>query len=115
QGLAGARRLWEVLDEPVTPVPGSVELAPFAQEIRFERVSFRYRPEGPWVLRNLDLALRRGEVIALVGPSGGGKTTLFNLVPRFADPDEGRVAIDGKDVRDATLRSLRSQIALVAQ
>jgi hypothetical protein len=71
QGLAGARRLWEVLDEPVEPVPGLVELPPFAQEIRFERVSFRYRDEGPWVLRHLDLTLRRGEVIALVGPSGG--------------------------------------------
>src|SRR5262249_61340556 len=101
--------------EPVEPVPGAVELAPFAQEIRFERVSFRYRDDGPWVLRNVDLALRRGEVIALVGPSGGGKTTLLNLLPRFADPTEGRIAIDGRDLREATLPSLRAQIALVAQ
>jgi subfamily B ATP-binding cassette protein MsbA len=115
QGLAGARRLWEVLDEPVEPLPGAGELAPFSQEIRFERVSFRYREDSPLVLRHLDLTLRRGEVIALVGPSGGGKTTLLNLLPRFADPTDGRVTLDGRDLRDATLRSLRSQIALVAQ
>jgi len=115
QGLAGARRLWEVLDEPVDPVPGHLELAPFTREIRFERVSFRYRAEGPLVLRNVDLTLRRGEVVALVGPSGGGKTTLVNLLPRFADPSDGRVTIDGRDIREATFRSLRAQIALVAQ
>jgi ATP-binding cassette, subfamily B, bacterial MsbA len=115
QGLAGARRLWEVLDEPVDPVPGQLDLAPFTREIRFERVSFRYRAEGPLVLRSVDLTLRRGEVIALVGPSGGGKTTLVNLLPRFADPSDGRVTIDGRDIREATFRSLRAQIALVAQ
>jgi ATP-binding cassette, subfamily B, bacterial MsbA len=115
QGLAGARRLWEVLDEPVEPVPGAVELPPFAREVRFERVSFRYRADGAPVLRHVDLTLRRGEVIALVGPSGGGKTTLMNLVLRFADPIEGRLTLDGRDIRDATLRSLRAQIALVAQ
>jgi ATP-binding cassette, subfamily B, bacterial MsbA len=115
QGLAGARRLWEVLDEPVEPVPGAVELPPFAHEVRFERVSFRYRADGAPVLRHVDLTLRRGEVIALVGPSGGGKTTLMNLVLRFADPTEGRLTLDGRDIRDATLRSLRAQIALVAQ
>src|SRR6267143_636104 len=115
QGLAGARRLWEVLDEPVEPVPGAAELPPFSQEIRFARVSFRYREDSPLVLRHLDLTLRRGEVIALVGPSGGGKTTLMNLLPRFADPIDGRITLDGRDLRGATLRSLRSQIALVAQ
>jgi subfamily B ATP-binding cassette protein MsbA len=67
------------------------------------------------VLRSVDLTLRRGEVIALVGPSGGGKTTLMNLVPRFADPTEGRVLLDGRDIREATLHSLRAQVALVAQ
>jgi subfamily B ATP-binding cassette protein MsbA len=115
QGLAGARRLWEVLDEPAEPVPGMADFPPFAQEVRFERVSFRYRADGPLVLRHVDLTLRRGEVIALVGPSGGGKTTLLNLLPRFADPGEGRVALDGRDIREATLRSLRAQVALVAQ
>jgi subfamily B ATP-binding cassette protein MsbA len=115
QGLAGARRLWEVLDEPVTPVPGTRELPGFQSEVRFENVSFGYRAPGPLVLHNVDLTLRRGEVIALVGPSGGGKTTLLNLLPRFADPSAGRILLDGVDLRDATLTSLRAQVALVAQ
>jgi subfamily B ATP-binding cassette protein MsbA len=120
QGLAGARRLWEILDEPVEPVGGPAELPRFSQEIRFEKVVYRYPArenggEAPLVLRSVDLTLRRGEVVALVGPSGGGKTTLFNLLPRFADPTEGRITLDGRDLREATLASLRAQIALVAQ
>src|SRR5258708_28566145 len=71
--------------------------------------------EAPLVLRDVDLSLRRGEVVALVGPSGGGKTTLLNLLPRFADPSAGRITLDGIDLREATLPSLRAQIALVAQ
>jgi subfamily B ATP-binding cassette protein MsbA len=66
-------------------------------------------------LRDVDLTLGRGEVVALVGPSGSGKTTLLQLVPRFADPTSGRVLVDGRDVREATLQSLRAQISLVAQ
>ena len=134
QGMAGARRLWEVLDEPVEPVGGPIELPRFSGEVRFESVSFLYpardgaggasfAPDGPkakalmppLVLRGLELVLRRGEVVALVGPSGGGKTTLLNLLPRFADPSEGRITIDGRDLREATLSSLRAQMALVAQ
>jgi subfamily B ATP-binding cassette protein MsbA len=113
QGLAGARRLWEILDEPVSPVPGVRELPRFAGEVRFEQVSFRYRE--PLVLREVELTLKRGEVVALVGASGGGKTTLLNLLPRFADPTAGRILIDGVDLREATLESLRAQVALVAQ
>src|SRR5438477_1608104 len=123
QGLAGAQRLFEVLDEPAGFVEGTRELPRFSEEVRFERVSFRYpararwsagsdgngAPHAPVVLRDLDLRLRRGEVVALVGPSGGGKTTLMNLVPRFADPTAGRVLIDGHDLRDVTLRSLRAR------
>ncbi len=119
QGLAGARRLWEVLDEPVSPVSGPRALPRFQGELRFEGVSFRYPSRGdeeaPEVLRSVDLTLRRGEVIALVGPSGGGKTTLLNLLPRFADPSQGRITLDGCDLREATLPSLRAQMALVAQ
>jgi subfamily B ATP-binding cassette protein MsbA len=115
QGMAGARRLWEVLDEPAAPVPGARELPRFEREVRFEGVSFRYRTEGPLVLRDVDLSLRGGEVLALVGPSGGGKTTLLNLLPRFADPSAGRITLDGIDLREATLPSLRAQVALVAQ
>ena len=119
QGLAGARRLWEVLDEPVEPVSGPRTLPRFEGELRFENVSFHYPARGgeeaPPVLRSVDLTLRRGEVIALVGPSGGGKTTLLNLLPRFADPSQGRILLDGHDLREATLPSLRAQMALVAQ
>jgi subfamily B ATP-binding cassette protein MsbA len=126
QGLAGAQRLYEVLDEPEGLAQGGLELPRFADQVRFERVSFHY-PErspraggngaakAPLVLREVDLTLRRGEVVALVGPSGGGKTTLMNLVPRFADPTAGRVLIDGQDLREVSLRSLRAQVALVAQ
>jgi subfamily B ATP-binding cassette protein MsbA len=113
QGLAGARRLWEILDEPVSPVPGARELPRFRDQVRFEQVSFRYRE--PLVLREVQLTLQRGEVVALVGASGGGKTTLLNLLPRFADPTSGRILIDGVDLREATLESLRAQMALVAQ
>jgi subfamily B ATP-binding cassette protein MsbA len=129
QGLSGAQRLWEILDEPVEPVSGPLDLPPLAEEVRFERVSYRYpaRENGlaadgpkaleaaPLVLRSVDLALRKGEVVALVGPSGGGKTTLLNLLPRFADPTDGRITLDGRDLREASLSSLRAQIALVAQ
>jgi len=120
QGMAGARRLWEILDQPVEPASGPAELPRFAAEVRFEGVSFRYPSRGngaqsPLVLRELDFSLKSGEVVALVGPSGGGKTTLLNLLPRFADPSEGRITLDGRDLREATLQSLRAQLALVAQ
>src|SRR5260370_1257157 len=72
QGMAGARRLWEVLDEPAAPVPGACELPRFDRAVRFEGVSFRYRTQGPLVLPEVDLSLHRGEVLALVGPSGRG-------------------------------------------
>jgi subfamily B ATP-binding cassette protein MsbA len=128
QGLAGAQRLFEVLDEPEGFADGARELPRFREEVRFERVSFRYPARSaqgangngapravPTVLREVELRLRRGEVLALVGASGSGKTTLMNLVARFADPTGGRVLIDGCDLRDATLRSIRAQVALVAQ
>jgi len=82
--------------------------------IRFRQAAFAYRPGEP-VLDGIDLALRRGEVVALVGASGSGKTTLANLVPRFYDPTGGRIAIDGHDLRKVTLESLRAQIGLVTQ
>ena len=116
QALASARRLFEVLDEPVLVVdrPGATPLGPFENGIRFEGVSFAY-PGGPDVLSNVDLAVPRGSVTALVGPSGAGKTTLANLLPRFMDVTGGRIAIDGVDVRDVTLASLRGAMALVTQ
>ncbi|HVP66143.1 MAG TPA: ABC transporter transmembrane domain-containing protein [Anaeromyxobacteraceae bacterium] len=114
QGAAAGERIFEVLDSrSEVPDDGRVVLDPFHEEIRFEDVSFSYgdRP----VLRGVSLSIRKGEVVALVGSSGGGKTTLSNLLPRFWDVVGGRITIDGTDVRDATLASLRAQIALVTQ
>ena len=114
-GAAAAERIFEILDAP-SPVEdtGTVTLAPFQRSIRFEQVGFSYDGERA-VLRDFDLEVRSGETVALVGSSGGGKTTVANLLPRFWDPTSGRVTIDGVDLRDATLASLRAQIAVVTQ
>jgi len=114
-GLAAAERLFEVLDErsEISQRPGAYTLAGVRYGIRFEGVQFRYLEE--WVLNGIDLDIRAGEVVALVGPSGGGKSTLADLIPRFYDVQQGRITIDGIDVRDLTLASLRSQIAIVSQ
>ncbi|HVO18845.1 MAG TPA: ABC transporter ATP-binding protein [Anaeromyxobacter sp.] len=116
QGAAAGERIFEVLDTPSSvPDSGRITLAPFREAIRYEGVSFRYEAEKGPVLRDLYLEIPRGQVVALVGVSGGGKTTVANLLPRFWDVDAGRITIDGVDVRDVTLASLRSQIALVTQ
>ncbi|HEX7580103.1 MAG TPA: ABC transporter ATP-binding protein [Thermoanaerobaculia bacterium] len=116
QALASARRLFEVLDAPIAVVdqPQARAMAPFGREIRFEGVSFAYPGRGR-VLQGVDLAVPRGAVVALVGPSGAGKTTLVSLLPRFMDPQLGRITVDGVDVRDLTLASLRASIGLVTQ
>ncbi len=114
QGAAAGDRIFEILDTPsAVPDDGRDLLAPFSEAIRYERVSFAYgdRP----VLHGLDLEIRKGEVVALVGASGGGKTTVANLLPRFWDVVSGRITIDGKDIREVTLESLRAQLALVTQ
>jgi subfamily B ATP-binding cassette protein MsbA len=125
QGQTGAERVFEILDAPNTVAdgPGAVAIPPIREALAFEHVSFRYSPrdndatdaDREWVLCNVDLRVRRGEVVAIVGPSGSGKTTIANLVPRFFDVVEGRVTIDGRDIRTATLQSLRHQIAVVTQ
>jgi subfamily B ATP-binding cassette protein MsbA len=114
QGAAAGDRIFEVLDAP-SPVPddGRAELAPFRREVRYEDVSFAYG-ERP-VLEGFSLEIRKGEVVALVGASGGGKTTVANLLPRFWDVTGGRITVDGVDVRSVTLASLRAQLALVTQ
>ena len=89
-------------------------MAPFSQSVEFDKVGFRY-DDGPDVLRGVRLAVRRGEVLAIVGLSGAGKSTLVNLLPRFYDVSDGAIRIDGVDVRDASLVSLREQIAIVTQ
>jgi subfamily B ATP-binding cassette protein MsbA len=113
--LASAARVFAMLDREreIRDRPGAQPLPPFEREIRFERVAFSYG-EGN-VLDGIDLTLRRGEVVALVGPSGAGKSTLVNLLLRFHDPTGGRIVIDGRDIRDVTLASLRGQIGIVTQ
>lgn len=115
QSLAAAQRIRQVLLLPVEIVDrlGARPAERFAESIRFESVSFRY--DHREVLTELELEVRRGEVVAFVGPSGGGKTTLVNLLPRFFDVTEGRITIDGVDIRDLTLESLRALVGLVTQ
>jgi len=115
QGIAGATRVFEILDmEPdIANADGAIPLPPVQGEIRLENVSFRYE-EAP-VLKNINLAIRPGEIVAFVGSSGAGKTTLANLIPRFYDITEGRILLDGLDIRAVTLESLRTQIAMVTQ
>ena len=94
--------------------PARSILPPLRGEVLFEHVSFAYG-DGPLVLQGIDLAVRPGEIIALVGPSGAGKTSLVNLLPRFYDPVAGRVLVDGHDLRTVSVGSLRSQLGIVPQ
>jgi ATP-binding cassette subfamily B protein len=116
RATAAGERIFQVLDEPegVSDRPGAVELPPGKGEIRFEGVSFEYLPDRP-VLAGLDLAIAPGRTVALIGHTGSGKTTLTTLVPRFYDATEGRVTVDGVDVRDVTLASLRGAIGVISQ
>jgi ABC-type multidrug transport system fused ATPase/permease subunit len=117
RAAAAGRRIFEVLDTPstITDAPGSTPLpTPIRGAVRFENVSFGYDPARP-VLRDIDLDIRPGERVAILGPSGAGKSTLLALVARSYDPVLGRVVVDGHDLRDVTLASLRSQIAQVQQ
>jgi ATP-binding cassette, subfamily B, bacterial MsbA len=110
--------VFEYLDhvEEIAEKPGAPRLKGFENGISFEGVSFRYpgAPNG-FQIQSLDLEVQAGEVVALVGPSGAGKTTLANLVPRFYDVTAGAIRVDGRDVRDLNLASLRAQIGIVAQ
>ncbi len=118
QTFASAHRIFELLDTTleVTDLPDAVELPPFEKEVRFDRVHFAY-PGGADipVLNDIDLTIHKGEIVALVGMSGAGKTTLVSLIPRFYDTVEGNIRIDSTDIRRVSLRSLREQIALVTQ
>lgn len=116
QGLAAATRVFTLLDiEPeIQDKKGAVPLPPFTSMIEFSNLTFRYDDESP-VLSNINIKVPAGEALAIVGPSGGGKTTFTNLIPRFLDLKEGSIKIDGTDIRDVTVSSLRSQIAMVTQ
>jgi subfamily B ATP-binding cassette protein MsbA len=116
QGLAAAQRVFSILDiEPqIADRDGAAPLAQVRGEIKFDDVRFSYSSKGT-ALNGIDLDIAAGKTVALVGPSGAGKSTILNLIPRFYDPQGGTVTIDGQDVRDVTLESLRGAIALVSQ
>jgi subfamily B ATP-binding cassette protein MsbA len=115
EGLAGAARIFELLDTTtdVEDAEDAVLLPPITQGIDFQKVTFKY--EDDVVLKDISLRVKVGEVIALVGMSGAGKTSLVNLLPRFYDVEQGEILIDGCNIRKATLKSLRDQIGLVTQ
>lgn len=117
QGISGIERFQEILEtEPeIQDSPNATELCDVKGCVEFCDVSFHYETETRNVLTNLDLTVQPGENIALVGPSGGGKTTLCSLIPRFYETSSGKILIDGKDIREVTLHSLRSCIGVVAQ
>jgi subfamily B ATP-binding cassette protein MsbA len=114
QSMASAERVFELLDVPAEPLDAPGVEAVFEDEIRFEGVDFEYVP-GKAVLRDVNFAVVPGEVVAVVGPSGAGKTTLVDMIPRFYLPTRGRVTIDGVDTRDMGLKSLRALMGIVTQ
>lgn len=115
KGLVSADRVFSVVDlQPaIKDKPDAVKLEKFNDSLRFENVSFAYDQAS--VLKNINLEIKKGKMVALVGPSGGGKSTLADLVPRFYDPTEGKVVIDGYDLRDLQLFSLRAKMGIVTQ
>jgi ATP-binding cassette subfamily B protein len=117
QASASAVRIFEILDaqSDVVEKPNAIVLPPIQGHVKFENVSFRYFGSGEPVLKNVSFEVQPGQTVALLGATGSGKTTIINLIPRFYDPTEGRILIDGYDIRDVTLQSLRSQIGIVLQ
>ena len=117
RGMAGYNRFYELikLEPDIVDKEGAVELVDVKGDVRFENVSFRYREEGDFVLSNLNLHVHPGETVAIVGPSGVGKSTLCNLIPRFYEIDSGRILIDGVSIDDVTRVSLRENVGIVAQ
>jgi ATP-binding cassette, subfamily B, bacterial MsbA len=119
QALGASSEIFKFMDvqDEVREKPGAPALPPFSRKITFENVSFCYESEGVQreVLRNITLDVNAGEILALVGSSGAGKSTLVSLVPRFFDVTAGRITIDGRDLRDVSLASIRAQIGVVTQ
>ena len=116
QGVAAAIRVFDILDQiPEKKDKGTIEISNFSNKIEYRHVYFKYEPNQPWVLKDVNLTICAGEIVALVGPSGAGKTTIVNLLPRFYEVERGSILIDGHDIRDINLKSLRNQIALVTQ
>ena len=117
RGITGVERFVEIMDAEIDifDEPDAKPLKDVKGEIRFDHVSFEYPDDHNKVLDGIDLTIRKGEKVALVGPSGGGKTTLCNLIPSFYDTTEGTISIDGQNIRGVTLKSLRSNIGVVQQ
>jgi len=116
EGIGAGERVFTILDTKPRIVnrPDATPLVAFHDTIRYEHVSFKYET-GDWVLRDITFAIQQGERVAIVGPSGGGKSTLVDLLPRFYDPLQGRITIDGVDIRDVTVESLRNLMGIVTQ
>lgn len=117
QASASAARIFEILDaqNDVTDLPGAQVLPPVQGRVAFENVTFRYFGSGEPVLKDVSLVVEPGQTVALLGATGSGKTTIINLLPRFYDPSQGRITIDGHDIKNVTLESLRSKIGIVLQ
>ncbi len=117
QAAASAKRIFEILDakNDVTDNPGAVTLPPIDGAVRFDDVTFRYFSSSDAVLKQISFEAKPGETVALLGSTGSGKTTIINLIPRFYDVSEGKVLIDGHNIREVTLDSLRGQIGIVLQ
>ena len=117
QASASSERIFEILDarSDIEEKPNAPELPAIQGRVEFQDVSFRYFNSGDWILRHVDFTAEAGQTIALLGATGSGKTTIINLIPRFYDVSEGTILIDGHDIRDVTLDSVRSQIGIVLQ
>jgi ATP-binding cassette subfamily B protein len=114
---SAAERIFDVLDtEPdITDLPGAVTMPPIQGEIKFEAVNFSYQPEGELILKDMNFVVKPGETIAFVGATGAGKSTIINLMTRFYDIDQGKILIDGHDIQQVKIESLRKQIGVMMQ
>lgn len=117
RGMTGIERFVEIMDTPADIVdePNAITLTDVHGQVHFENVTFEYPDDGTRVLQQVNFTVSEGESMALVGPSGAGKTTICNLIPRFYDVTEGRILLDGQDIKNFTLKSLRSNIGVVQQ